>query len=105
MGELLILNLDSANASGQIFTSGEFAGYTPLEHIAILQEYAPGLNFDYVIADETLVSKGDEIADHLSSTGGELVVADLRDSTELIHHSPKKLTSLFAHIASQTLLG
>jgi len=103
--KLLILNLDSANASGQIFTSGEFAGYTPLEHIAILQEYAPGLNFDYVIADETLVSKGDEIADHLSSTGGELVVADLRDSTELIHHSPKKLTSLFAHIASQTLLG
>ena len=103
--KLLILNLDSASASGQIFTSGEFAGYTPLEHIAILQEYAPGLNFDYVIADETLVSKGDEIADHLSSTGGELVVADLRDSAELIHHSPKKLTSLFSHIAGQTLLG
>jgi len=103
--KLLILNLDSANASGQIFTSGEFAGYTPLEHIEILQQYAPGLNFDYVVADESLISRGDEIADHLSSTGGELVVADLRDRTELIHHSPKKLTSLFAHIASKTLLG
>jgi len=70
-----------------------------------LQQYAPGLNFDYVVADESLISRGDGIADHLSSTGGELVVADLRDSTELIHHSPKKLTSLFAHIARQSLLG
>jgi uncharacterized cofD-like protein len=102
---ILILNLDSANVSGQIFTSGEFAGYTPLEHIEILQQYAPGLNFDYVVADESLISQGNGIADLLSSTGGELVVADLRDRDELIHHSPKKLTSLFAHIARQTLLG
>jgi uncharacterized cofD-like protein len=102
---ILILNLDSANVSGEIFNSGEFAGYTPLEHIEILQQYAPGLNFDYVVADESLISQGNGIADHLSSTGGELVVADLRDRDELIHHSPKKLTSLFAHIARQTLLG
>ena len=103
--KFLILNLDSASANGQAFSAGEFAGYTPLEHIEILQEYAPGLRFDYLIADESLDLQGDKIHNHLSSTGGELLVADLRDNATLIHHSSKKLTSLFAHIASETLLG
>ena len=103
--KLLILNLDSASASGHTFNSGEFAGYTPLEHIKILQEYAPGLRFDYLIADESLELRGDEMQKHLSSTGGELIAADLRDNATLIHHSAKELTSLFAHIVSKTLLG
>ena len=103
--KLLILNLDSGLASAAAANFGEYAGYTPLEHIEILENYAPGLAFDYVISDETLIRQGDLISDHLSSTGGELLVADLRDETNLIHHSSKKLTSLFAHIAGQTLLG
>lgn len=103
--KLLILNLDSALSASKAANLGEYAGYTPLEHIQILESYAPDLNFDYVIADESLVSQGDEIADHLSSTGGELIVADLCEQNEFFHHSPKKLTSLFAHIAGQTLLG
>ena len=103
--KFLILNLDSANATGQTFDSGEYAGYTPLEHIKILQQYAPGLLFDYVIADESHLSEGGEIKVDLSSTGGELLIADLRDSASVVHHSYKKLTSLFAHIASKSLLG
>ena len=103
--KLLVLNLDSGMASATAANFGEYAGYTPLEHIEILESYAPGLAFDYVICDESLVRQGDLIAEHLSSRGGELVVADLRDNTELIHHSPKKLTSLFTHIASKILLG
>jgi len=103
--KLLILNLDSGLSTTAAATLGEYAGYTPLEHMQILESYAAGLNFDYVIADESLISQGDEIADHLSSTGGELIVADLCEKNEFFHHSPKKLTSLFAHIAGQTLLG
>ena len=103
--KMLILNLDSASAIGQTFNSGEFAGYTPLEHVKILQDYAPGLRFDYLIADESLDLQGIEMQKHLSSTGGELLAADLRDNATIIHHSSKKLTSLFAHIASETLLG
>jgi uncharacterized cofD-like protein len=103
--KLLILNLDSGLASAAAANFGEYAGYTPLEHIEILENYAPGLAFDYVISDETLIRQGDLISDHLSSTGGELLVADLRDETNLIHHSSKKLTSLFAHIVRKTLLG
>jgi uncharacterized cofD-like protein len=41
--KMIILNLDSASANGRTFNSGEFAGYTPLEHVKILQDYAPGL--------------------------------------------------------------
>jgi len=103
--KMIILNLDSASVNGRTFNSGEFSGYTPLEHVIILQDYAPGLSFDYLIADESLDLRGDEMQEHLSSTGGELIAADLRDNVTLIHHSSKKLTSLFAHIASQTLLG
>jgi hypothetical protein len=45
------------------------------------------------------------VEENLSSTGGELVVADLQDSATHIHHSSKKLTSLLAHIAGKTLIG
>jgi|UniRef100_UPI0040493BA0 uncharacterized cofD-like protein len=103
--KLLILNLDSANVTGQNFEPGEYAGYTPLEHIKILQEYAPGLKFDYLIADSSLDIRVGEAEENLSSTGGELVVADLRDNATQIHHSSKKLTPLLAHIASKTLIG
>jgi len=103
--KLLVLNLDSASVGGEKFDGGEYAGYTPLEHISILQQYAPGLNFDYLIADSSLDIQADPVNQNLSSTGGELLVADLRDSTTQIHHSSKKLTPLLAHIASQTLLG
>ena len=103
--KFLILNLDSASVNGLTFNSGEFSGYTPLEHIQILQKYAPGLRFDYLIADESLDLQGDDMKEHLSSTGGELLTTDLRDSATLMHHSSVKLTSLFAHISSKTLLG
>jgi uncharacterized cofD-like protein len=103
--KLLILNLDSATVTGGKFDSGEYAGYTPFEHINILQQYAPGLNFDYLIADSSLDIRADAGEEDLSSTGGELLVADLRDNAAHFHHSSKKLTPLFSHIASKTLLG
>jgi uncharacterized cofD-like protein len=103
--KFLILNLDSNIANGSAITAGEYAGYTPIEHIQILREYAPGLNFDYIIADESLVGQGNEIEKYLSSTGGELVVADLRDDSALIHHDSRKLTSLFTHMARELLVG
>ena len=103
--KLLVLNLDSASVSGEKFDSGEYAGYTPLEHIQILQQYAPDLKFDYLIADPSLDIEVNAVNENLSSIGGELLVADLRDSATHIHHSSKKLTPLLAHIASQTLLG
>ena len=97
--KILILNLDSATANGPVINSGEYAGYTAIEHLEILHTYAPKLKFDLVIADQNIAAGTDQLRDHLSSRGGEVVVADLREDSSLIHHDVKKLTSLFAHIA------
>ncbi len=101
--KILVLNLDSAESNGAnptlIKGSGEYAGYTATEHIEILHTYAPNLRFDLIVADQSVVAGSDQLQRHLSSTGGELIVADLRDARSLVHHDSKKLTSLFAHIA------
>jgi uncharacterized cofD-like protein len=101
--KILVLNLDSAESNGATPTSikgsGEYAGYTATEHIEILHTYAPDLRFDLIVADQSVVAGSDQLQRHLSSTGGELLIADLRDQRSLVHHDPKKLTSLFAHIA------
>jgi len=103
--KFLILNLDSSASNASAINPGEYAGYTPIEHIEILREYAPSLRFDYIIADESLVGQDNEIEKYLSSTGGELVVANLRDDGALIHHDSRKLTSLLAHMAREMLVG
>ena len=96
---ILILNLDSATEHGPVINTGEYAGYTATEHLEILHTYAPELRFDLIVADESVVAGSDQLESYLSSTGGELLVADLRDQRSLVHHDPKKLTSLFSHIA------
>jgi uncharacterized cofD-like protein len=97
--KILILNLDSATEHGPVINSGEYAGYTATEHLEILHTYAPELKFDLIVADESEVAGSDQLKRYLSSTGGELIVADLRDQGSLVHHDVKKLSSLFAHIA------
>jgi len=101
--KILVLNLDSAEGGGAtpnlIKGSGEYAGYTATEHIEILHTYAPDLRFDLIVADQSVVAESDQLQRHLSSIGGELLIADLRDQRSLVHHDPQKLTSLFAHIA------
>ena len=97
--KILVLNLDSATENGPVINTGEYAGYTATEHLEILRTYAPELNFDLIVADQSVVAGSDQLERYLSSTGGELVVADLRDQRSLVHHDPKKLTSLFSHIA------
>ena len=97
--KILILNLDSATEHGPVINTGEYAGYTATEHLEILHTYAPELKFDLIVADESVVAGSDQLERYLSSTGGELIVADLRDQSSLVHHDVKKLASLFAHIA------
>lgn len=97
--KILLLNLDSADKS-----AGEYAGYSPLNHLEILQRFAPDLRFDLVILDSS--SEGeDELRAHLSTIGSELLVADLRSVGAPLHHDVKKLGQLFAHIAVEKLVG
>jgi uncharacterized cofD-like protein len=97
--KILLLNLDSADKS-----AGEYAGYSPLEHLQILQRYAPGLRFDLVILDSS-AEGASELHTYLSTIGTELLVADLRSSGAPLHHDVKKLGQLFAHIATEKLVG
>ncbi len=97
--KVLLLNLDNQDSAG-----GEYAGYSPLEHLQILKEYAPDLHFDIVVVDQS--SKGlQELRNHLSTLGSELIVADLRSTDEPLHHDVSKLGALFTHILTRKLVG
>ncbi|MEY4023229.1 MAG: hypothetical protein RLZ23_190 [Actinomycetota bacterium] len=97
--KILLLNLDTADKS-----AGEYAGYSPLEHLQILSTYAPGLRFDCIVIDAS-ADRQSELREHLSTTGSELVTADLRSASSPLHHDVKKLGQLFAHIDTEILVG
>jgi uncharacterized cofD-like protein len=97
--KILLLNLDTSDKS-----AGEYAGYSPLEHLRILSEYAPELHFDCVAIDSSAEGLN-ELRAHLSTIGSELVVADLRSAGSPLHHDVKKLGQLFSHIDSEILVG
>jgi uncharacterized cofD-like protein len=97
--KILLLNLDTADKS-----AGEYAGYSPLEHLRILSEYAPELHFDCVALDSSADGQ-EELRAHLSTIGSELVLADLRSAESALHHDVKKLGQLFSHIDSEILVG
>lgn len=97
--KILLLNLDTSDKS-----AGEYAGYSPLEHLQILSTYAPGLHFDCVVIDQSSDGQS-QLREHLSTLGSELVIADLRSDGAPLHHDVKKLGQLFAHIDSQILVG
>jgi len=97
--KILLLNLDTSDKS-----AGEYAGYSPLEHLQILSTYAPGLHFDCIVIDQSSDGQS-QLREHLSTLGSELVIADLRSDGAPLHHDVKKLGQLFAHIDSQILVG
>jgi len=97
--KILLLNLDTSDKS-----AGEYAGYSPLEHLQILSTYAPGLHFDCVVIDQSSDGQS-QLREHLSTLGSELVIADLRSDGAPLHHDVKKLGQLFSHIDSQILVG
>jgi uncharacterized cofD-like protein len=97
--KLLLLNLDTSDKS-----AGEYAGYSPLEHLQILSTYAPELHFDCVVIDNSAEGQ-EELRQHLSTIGSELVIADLRSTGAPLHHDVKKLGQLFSHIEAEILVG
>lgn len=97
--KILLLNLDMADRS-----AGEYAGYSPLEHLKILHHYAPDLRFDLVVIDASAPGQK-ELEMHLSTIGSEFLAADVRSSASSLHHDAKKLGHLFAHIEKEILVG
>ena len=97
--KILLLNLDTADKS-----AGEYAGYSPLEHLQILSTSAPALHFDCVVLDSSAEGQR-ELQSHLSTVGSELVTADLRSIGAPLHHDVNKLGQLFSHIDREILVG
>ena len=98
--KILLLNLDSNKSDKQV---GEYAGYSPREHCEILAQYAPGLHFDLVVADNHLSGRK-ELKEYLEQHGSAYLEADLRQESMTIHHDERKLASTFAHMAREMLV-
>ena len=96
--KIVIVNLDSESEE-----LGEYAGYSPKEHIELLQKYAPGLIIDAVIFDRAIPG-GEELASYLQSHHCLPIQGDLRDENVNFHHSKVKLASTFAHIERESLV-
>ena len=98
---IVLLNLDAIPE----LSGNEYAGYTPEEHLGLIQQYAPDLRADYVVADESVVRDVTSLEDLVRAMGGQLVIADLRQAVGSVHHDVEKLTSVFGHIMSESLIG
>jgi 2-phospho-L-lactate transferase/gluconeogenesis factor (CofD/UPF0052 family) len=92
--KIIILNLDAHPS----IAGDEFAGYTPEEHLELLNKYAPSLRFDYVIADQSGLRDQKNLEAVVEGFGGKLIFGDVRRAPGAIHHDISKLNSIFRRI-------
>ena len=92
--KIILLNLDAHPS----IAGDEFAGYTPQEHLQLLNQYAPSLRFDYVVADHSGLRDPENLEAVVEGFGGKLIIGDLRRAPGAIHHDISKLISTFSHI-------
>jgi uncharacterized cofD-like protein len=95
---------------------GETDGYSARKHLEIVREYAPEINFDYVIVNNHLISEEQsaryasegarQIGVHGSVSpetieGAEIVAGNLLDEGEMVRHHPEKLAQVVLLCAVQ----
>jgi uncharacterized cofD-like protein len=79
---VIVLNLPSLD--------GETDGFSPADHLAVLQDLAPGLRVHAVLADESLPDR-EALTAAVARLGGRLVVTDLAMGDGTPRHDPDKL--------------
>jgi uncharacterized cofD-like protein len=77
---------------------GETQGYSPLDHLAALQEHAPDLRAHTVLVDPTSVSDLHELDSAAASWGSRLVVSDVARDDGTPRHDPVKLAAAYAEV-------
>ena len=101
---IIVLNLDAgADSHGD-----EYAGYTPEDHLYLIQQYAPDLIANYIVVDPSVISDAVELENlrkKIIEMGGELVFTDVRKSATSVHHDIEKLTRIFGNIMTDSLIG
>jgi uncharacterized cofD-like protein len=95
---------------------GETDGFSSRKHLEIIREYAPGIDFDYVIVNSYPVNErqmekyhlegAEQIGVHGSISpetieGAEIVYGNLLDDGEKVRHHPEKLANVLLLCAMQ----
>jgi uncharacterized cofD-like protein len=88
---------------------GETDGYTARRHLEIVREYAPQIDFDYVVVNNHLINEAqsaryasegaEQIGVHGSVSpetieGAEIIYGNLLDEGEKVRHHPEKLAQV-----------
>jgi len=95
---------------------GETDGYSARRHLEIFREYAPQIDFDYVLVNNHLINEeqmaryasegAEQIGVHGSVSpatieGAEIVLGNLLDEGEMVRHHPEKLAQVVLLCAVQ----
>jgi uncharacterized cofD-like protein len=88
---------------------GETDGYSARRHLELVREYAPEIDFDYVVVNNRLINEqqsaryasegAEQIGVHGSVSpatieGAEIVYGNLLDEGEMVRHHPEKLAQV-----------
>lgn len=101
--KVIVLNLDAAPH----MHGDEFAGSTPASHLTVLRNFAPDLNCDIALVDNSIAGQEgllQELEEIVEGMGGQVIVADLASHPGSNHHNPEKLFSAFSHIFDAEML-
>lgn len=95
---------------------GETDGFNARRHLEIVRQYAPAIDFDFIvvnnhpISDEQMQRYGEEGARQIGLTdsispatveGAEIVYGNLLDGSEMVRHHPEKLAQVVLLCAAQ----
>ncbi|MBK7723363.1 MAG: uridine diphosphate-N-acetylglucosamine-binding protein YvcK [Austwickia sp.] len=79
---------------------GETEGYSAQRHLRSLQEHAPNLQLDVVLADPSVVDDPDSLADAAAALGADLVLATVRAPDHPAQHDVLRLAAAYRDIFS-----
>lgn len=80
---------------------GETPGFGPEDHLSALFEHAPDLKIHTVLADRGSVAHPDELRRLVTSSGAELVLADVAADDASDRHDHARLAAAFEEIVSR----
>ena len=87
---------------------GETDGYDLGRHLETVRDYAPQIQFDYVVINDRNISRNqaelcveDHIADVLRAGGTEVVRGDLLDEGEMVRHNSERLAQVVIECAAK----
>lgn len=77
---------------------GETDGFSPQKHLEVLQQHAPELHVDVVLADRSVVEEQTLLEKAAAALGGRLILADVADAGGAPRHDARRLAPVLAEI-------